>query len=154
MCNNKVQNFLDWMTLSKPFADIRRKEVCCSWSYQEDARVLGSDTSQLKKNHKNHFASSKVKNKIDLYSLGICASGPQVFTHRPHILRGVRIWALFRGASARSKRTSYSDSPYPKPHSTHFLVPMGIFGRIYRTEPVSGRNSNPGLGRKKNCSVR
>ena len=48
----------------------------------------------------------------------------------------------FRGA--RPKLTSYSDSPYPKPHSMHFLVPPGIFGRIYRTEPASGRNSSPG----------
>ena len=51
----------------------------------------------------------------------------------------------FRGA--RPKLISYSDSPYPKPHSTHFLVPTGIFRRTYRTEPVSGRNSNPGPGR-------
>ena len=48
---------------------------------------------------------------------------------------------------ARPKLTSYSDSPYPKPHPTHFLVPAGIFGPIHRAEPVSGRNSNPGPGR-------
>ena len=32
--------------------------------------------------------------------------------------------------------------PYPKPHSTHFLVPTGIFGRMYRTEQYFG----PGRG--------
>ena len=39
------------------------------------------------------------------------------------------------------KLGSYSDSPYPKPHSTHFLVPAGILGRICRTEQYFG----PGL---------
>ena len=41
---------------------------------------------------------------------------------------GVLGYSPFRGA--RPKLTSYSDSPYPKPHSTHFLVHTGIFGRI------------------------
>ena len=43
---------------------------------------------------------------------------------------------------ARPKLTSHSDSPYRKPPSTHFLVPTGIFGRIYRTEQYFG----PGRG--------
>ena len=51
----------------------------------------------------------------------------------------------FRGA--RPQLTSYSDSPYLQHNSTHFLVPMGMFGRTYRAEPVSGRNSSPGPGR-------
>ena len=33
------------------------------------------------------------------------------------------------------------------PTPPHFLVPRGIFGPIYQTEPVSCRNSNPGPGR-------
>ena len=51
----------------------------------------------------------------------------------------------FRGAIL--KLSSYSEYPYPKPHSTYFLVATCIFEHIYRTEPVSGRNSNPGSGR-------
>ena len=42
----------------------------------------------------------------------------------------------FRGATP--KLASNSDSPNPKPHSTHFLVPTGIFGPIYRTEQYFG----------------
>ena len=49
---------------------------------------------------------------------------------------------------ARRKLTSYSDSPYPKPHSTHFLVPTGIFGRIYRTEQYFGPRRGCCSGRK------
>ena len=52
----------------------------------------------------------------------------------------------FRGA--RPKLTSYSDSPYPKPHSTHFLKPTGIFGRIYRTEQYFGPGRGCCFGRK------
>ena len=51
----------------------------------------------------------------------------------------------FRGA--RPKLTLYSDSPIPRPHSTHFFVPTGFFGSSYRAEPVSGRNCTPGPGR-------
>ena len=42
----------------------------------------------------------------------------------------------FRGDTP--KLTSYSDILCPKPHSTHFLVPMDIFGPIYRTEQFLG----------------
>ena len=42
----------------------------------------------------------------------------------------------FRGA--RPKLTSYSDSLYPKPHSTNFLVPACLFGPIYRTKQYFG----------------
>ena len=52
----------------------------------------------------------------------------------------------FRGA--RQKITSYSDSPYPKPPSTYFLVPTGIFGRIYRTEQYFGPGRGCRSGRK------
>ena len=52
----------------------------------------------------------------------------------------------FRGA--RPKLTSDSNSPYPNPHSTHFLVPTGIFGRIYRTEQYFGPGRGCCSGRK------
>ena len=35
---------------------------------------------------------------------------------------------------ARPYLASYSDSPKTTPHSTHFLLPTGVFGRIYRTK--------------------
>ena len=56
-------------------------------------------------------------------------------------------WQQLSVPGARPKLISYSDSPYPKPHSTHFLAPTGNFERIYRTEPVIGRNrtTDPGL---------
>ena len=38
----------------------------------------------------------------------------------------------FRGA--RPKLISYSDSPYPKPYSTHFLVPTGFSGGFTRIQ--------------------
>ena len=52
----------------------------------------------------------------------------------------------FRGA--RPKLISYSNSPYPNPHSTQFLVPAGIFGRIFRTEQYSGPGRGCCSGRK------
>ena len=55
----------------------------------------------------------------------------------------------FRGA--RPKLTSYSGSPYPKPHYTHSLLPTGIFKPIYRNEPVSEQQPQPGM---KYCLVR
>ena len=99
---------------------------------------------------------------IDLLSLATHARGPQVLTYRPQFVRGVRIWTPFRGRNgelkgsgvsgtegdnsqfrgASPKLTSNPDSPYLKPYITHFVVPDRIFGSIYRTEPVPGRNSN------------
>ena len=49
---------------------------------------------------------------------------------------------------ARPKLTSYSDSQYLKPHSTHCLVPTGIFGWIYRAEQYFGPGRGCCSGRK------
>ena len=57
----------------------------------------------------------------------------------------------FRGATP--KLTVYSDFPYPKCHSSHFLEHPGIFGRIHGPEPVSGRNSSPDPGRNTVCKI-
>ena len=46
----------------------------------------------------------------------------------------------------QTKTTVYSDSTYPKPNSSHSLVPPGIFCPIDRVEPFSGQNSSPGRG--------
>ena len=85
-----------------------------------------------------HFQENTFNLTIDPSSLGIFAPGPQLSTYRPQILRefeselrfGFRARngelkgsgvlgtegdnSPFRGASP--KLTSYSDSPYPKPH--------------------------------------
>ena len=89
---------------------------------------------------------------IDLLSLDIYAPRPQVLTYRPQILRefeselrsGFRVRnGELKGSGvsgseggnslfwdARQKLTSYSDSPYPKPHSTHFLVPLILIMKL------------------------
>ena len=53
--------------------------------------------------------------------------------------------------SVRPKLTSYSDFVYPKPYSTHFLVPTGIFRRnrvhIWAPHKILGRYvKTKGLG--------
>ena len=47
------------------------------------------------------------------------------------IIHRARIYVR-RVSSIDAQLTSYSDFPYPKPHYTHFLVPTGILGQIYR----------------------
>ena len=52
----------------------------------------------------------------------------------------------FRGA--RPKLSSYSDFPCPKPKSTHFFVPTGVSGQIYRTKQYFGSGRGCCCGRK------
>ena len=88
--------------------------------------------------------------------------GPRGLTYRPNISRGARIWTLFRVPDPErgvKRFPCFRISPFRgarsnltrilctrNPHSTHFLVPTGAFGRIYLTEPVSGRNISPRPG--------
>ena len=123
------------------------------------------DKSNKCKFHHSSFSKNNVNSTIDLLSLGIYVPGPQALTLWHQITRGVESAlrfgfrvrngelkgsgvsglegdnSQFRGA--RPKLISYSDSPYPKPRFAHCLLPAGNFGPIYRTEPVSGQNSNP-----------
>ena len=98
---------------------------------------------------------------IDLLSLGVYAPGPQVLPTDPKFcgkfeselhsglrarnreLKGSGVLGSegdnspFRGA--RPKPTSYSDSPFPKPHSTHFLVPTYYSDGFTEPNSISAR---------------
>ena len=127
---------------------------------------------QIWRTQRINFATSKLKTKWQLtFNLWVCMlrdpkfwpTDPKLcvefefgvrsgFRSRRVELKGSVVLgsegdiSLFQGA--RWKLTSCSDSPYPKPHSTHFLVPTGIFGRIYRTEQYFGPGRGCSSGRK------
>ena len=93
--HTRVDIFLCW---HEPYiAHLFSSAIHAVWYFQE-GMIYGTS--------KNYFRHFQTKIPIDLLSVGMYASGPQVLTYRPHILWRVRIWIPFLvpGRERRVKR--------------------------------------------------